>query len=74
MTNEQRTDAAYSAMLAYGHRKNGVQPSANEMEEVITDLLTDFLHMADAYGLDLDKHLETAKMHYEAEIEEEPCL
>lgn len=50
--------------------------SPDEIEpEDVSDLLADVMHLCKAVGMDFDELLETARMNYHYEIEEEstPC-
>jgi hypothetical protein len=40
-------------------------------EDAFSDLLADLMHVADACGYDFENALKWARIHYEAELEEE---
>lgn len=62
MNNKQRSERAYRALLAY-YRDSG------DVEEQITDILTDLHHLAPEYGVDLDDRMDWARTHYQKEVE-----
>lgn len=39
-------------------------------DTVLTDLLTNLMHLGDVYEVDFEAALATAKMHYEAELDD----
>jgi hypothetical protein len=57
--NDRRTERAYRTVLAYGIE--------GDVEEAVTDLLTDLRHLSQQYGWTLDELVERSNMHYEAE-------
>ena len=72
MTNEGRADLALDACEDYAESTG--QSMEDEIDNVITDLMADLLHLAHRNGLCTDTLLRRATMHYEGEIaEEEEC-
>ena len=63
MTNEQRAERAYRAVLAYSDDQ--------DIEAGIIDLATDLLHLAPQYGLDMDDVQRISRHHYNAETTSE---
>jgi hypothetical protein len=60
--NQQKRDRALNALYAYGHE--------GTLEEDITDLITDLLHLHAATGIansTIEQLLEKSVMHFEAE-------
>ena len=55
-TNKQRADRAHRAMLCYGIE--------GDIEEAVTDLLTDLRHLSDQYGWTLDELVRISADHY----------
>jgi hypothetical protein len=64
-TNLDRADWAASA-LRHFQSTNGT-----EHDDALPDLLCDLMHCADARNYDFDAALHTARMHYQAECEDE---
>lgn len=69
-TNDERADWARAA-VEYFYSLVSAQPEDEPLEQKMYDLVADMRHLADAEGLDWGKILDTADMHYEAEVEEE---
>ncbi len=72
-TNTQRGCRAEQALLAYAAAEGRLDELARckLAETLVTDLLADFLHFAHAMHIDFARCLETATMHFEAELAEE---
>jgi hypothetical protein len=67
-TNSQR---AADADLACEVFAEAAGLDEEDMPSVITDLITNLLHLANQEGACAESILRVAKMHYQAEIEEE---
>lgn len=67
--NEERVEVARKTLDRYCFVK-GCDPSLDNQESNITDLLTDLWHLCDDEKLDFHRLLASAQMHHEAEIEE----
>ena len=62
ITNEERAERARKALDACDLQED-------DIEDGIVDLMADLLHLINQQtGLDIDQVLDTARMHYEAEI------
>jgi hypothetical protein len=64
-TNEERAESAYRALGYYSQKAHGGE---DYQDYHISDLLGDLHHLADAMGEDWDSLLESAAMHYNAEV------
>jgi hypothetical protein len=64
LINEQRAEAGYRAVRNY-------QDSDFDAETGIVDLVADLLHLACEFGIEPDYIIQTATMHFDAEVEEE---
>lgn len=64
-TNEERAERAYRTLLQ-GQYMAG---SSEEVEEGITDLMSDLLHLADQYDVDETVLLERIARHHRDERE-----
>jgi hypothetical protein len=68
-TNADRAAWAWEACETFADATGlGV---ADELPTVIGDLIANLLHLADREGLCAESILGTARMHFEAELEEE---
>jgi hypothetical protein len=52
--------------LATLQRETGLT-DADGLDVALTDLLTDLMHLCDQYGLEFDRNLLMAKVHYSEE-------
>ena len=68
--NEFRAECASHALDEYGRVKEG-KADYDAPEDMAADLICDLLHLICAHGGDALAKLETAKMHFEAEENEE---
>lgn len=66
-TNQKRAERTFRTMLVYTQY---VGNDEGDHESTLTDLLTDLIHFAEAYNLDIDSLLERAWDHYEFEKQE----
>lgn len=70
--NMRRMLAALKALTAYashqGRRGAPMRGDPDDMQPMITDLLTDLRHYCTANGVDFDKHLRRSAEHFNAEI------
>lgn len=57
----------YAASALLGRDKGAEQMGLEDYEAGLTDALTNLMHFADRYGIDFDKELESARMHYRTE-------
>ena len=68
----RRMLAALKALMAYashqGRRGAPMRGDPDDMQCMITDLLTDLRHYCAANGVDFDKHLRRSAEHFNAEI------
>lgn len=73
MTMEERLDHARAAINAYMQEKGEPAREGDEYEDTdVSDVIADLLHLQKALKLrDIDKTLQTARMHFEAEEEEQ---
>jgi hypothetical protein len=69
VTNEDRAEWAAVACQAFAEI-TGLDME-EELPEIIGDLIADLMHLANQQGMCPEGRLENARMHYEAEIEEE---
>lgn len=67
-TNELRIERARRAVNAW---TEGQDFFTEETEEVVTDIVTDLLHLAAERGVDQDTVLRVAQMHFEEESEKD---
>jgi hypothetical protein len=66
--NQARAAAASQAVEAYQNAKQGTLGwLPRSAEEILTDLLSDLRHFADATGIDFDTANRIAQDHYEFE-------
>lgn len=66
--NQARAAAGSQAVEAYQNAKRGTEGGLTQSaEEVLTDLLSDLRHFADATGIDFDAADRLARDHYEVE-------
>jgi hypothetical protein len=68
-TNEDRAAWAWEACETFADA-TGLRV-ADELPTVIGDLIANLMHLADQEGLCAESILGTARMHFEAELEEE---
>jgi hypothetical protein len=68
-TNDERADWAFVACQEFAEA-TGLSAD-DELPTVITDLIANLLHLADREGMCVESCLDTARMHYEAEQEED---
>ena len=64
-TNDRRVERAAQALSRYLPVTRA--PDIDEMEDAITDLLTDLRHYAAAYGLDIETRWRMSGVHFKAE-------
>ncbi|MDA8140775.1 MAG: hypothetical protein M0036_19175 [Desulfobacteraceae bacterium] len=64
-TNQERIERAMTAMSSANYGEN------DSLDAGMCDLIADLLHFCAQEGLDFDSILNTARMHFEAESEEE---
>lgn len=69
VTNEDRAGWAESACETFADITG--QKMEYDLPEIIGDLICNLLHLAAQHGMSADSVLETGKMHYDAEVEEE---
>lgn len=68
MTMQEHIDHAAAAVRAYRIRKSPEMP----LEETdASDLIADLLHLQVSLGFDIELTLDRARMHFDAEQEEE---
>jgi hypothetical protein len=65
VTNLERANWADKAVLAFREQ------TGCDHEDALADLLCDLMHWADVQNFDFDMALDRARMHYEAERDEE---
>ena len=73
---EQRRGYAHDAIDAYVNAalETGATDCVElmfDLDEILTDLLTDLWHFADGKGVDLEPIIGTARMHHDAETDNE---
>jgi len=66
--NEQRSEWAGSALQHFASL-TGQSRAGDPDEDIMGDLLADFMHYCDDNDLDFNKILDTARMHYDAETD-----
>ena len=66
-TNKERAEEALKVMMGSDKYFGGDQVEA----ESIADLVADLLHLARRSGIEPDYVIETARMNFDAEVEEE---
>lgn len=70
--NTMRLLAAINALTAYASHQEragrSMRAQSDDMQDMITDLLTDLRHYCAASGGDFDKHLRRSSEHFNAEI------
>jgi NTP pyrophosphatase (non-canonical NTP hydrolase) len=69
VTNEDRAGWAEVACEAFAEITG--QDMENDLPEIIGDLIANLMHLANQNGMSVEDRLENARMHYDAEIEEE---
>jgi NTP pyrophosphatase (non-canonical NTP hydrolase) len=69
VTNEDRAGWAEVACEAFAEITG--QDIENDLPEIIGDLIANLMHLANQQGMSVEDRLENARMHYDAEIEEE---
>jgi NTP pyrophosphatase (non-canonical NTP hydrolase) len=69
VTNEDRAGWAEVACEAFAEITG--QDLENDLPEIIGDLIANLMHLASQNGMSVKDRLENARMHYDAEIEEE---
>lgn len=62
MTNSQRAQRVADALKVYA------PASGDDLETQLTDALTDMMHTCDHSPMSFEAILETARMHYQAEV------
>lgn len=65
MTNSQRAEQAHRCVMYFE------QQTRSDRENSLKDLLANLMHWADQHGQDFEDALRVARMHYEAEVQEE---
>lgn len=70
--NEERSERAKQALLRYAEL-TGQDPDA-ELEDMVTDLLADMLHMAQEQELNFEDCLRWAYEHYDEEASTDAFL
>jgi len=69
---EHRRQWAAEALAAHNRlQEGGVSSTVTGLDEDIIDLVTDLLHLADREGIDVDILLRCARMHRDAERNEQ---
>jgi hypothetical protein len=69
-TNEDRAGIAESVLHEYVRAKeSGMDLEDYGIEEAIVDLISDLLHLAHAEGMKPEKLVQSATMHFEAELD-----
>lgn len=72
ITLENRRQWANKALAAYNRsREGGDGDTVTALDEDMIDLVTDLLHLADREGIDIDMLLRSARMHRDAERNEQ---
>ena len=66
MDNTNRSERAYRVLLNY---EDDAFANTESTEEAFTDLITDMMHLAEEYCIDMQSVISMAKTHYEAETE-----
>jgi hypothetical protein len=66
-SNEERAERAVVACDAYADFKNEDPADTS----TITDLVVDLMHLAELRGCCVEQLIDTAKMHYDAEVSED---
>jgi hypothetical protein len=64
--NAHRATRMAKLLVAYSDDCFG--PSGDEMDTILGDFMSDFRHLLDAVGVDLDDVIDASSLHYEAEI------
>jgi hypothetical protein len=67
--NEERASRAREACDTFADA-SGLSVD-DELSTVISDLIANLMHLADQSGLCPESLIDTARMHFEAEVEEE---
>jgi hypothetical protein len=62
-----RIDRAEAAVSAYIAEYPDALSGELDEQEIVTDLLTDVLHLASSKGMPVSDLIEMAEMHYDAE-------
>jgi hypothetical protein len=68
--NSERSDRAYQIMLIYAQKTNfnDMLSSEDNMETLISDLITDLRHMGGDYAVDFQKVFDRSEMHFTEEL------
>ena len=66
MDNTKRSERAFRALLTY---EDDAFANTESTEEALTDLITDMMHLAEEYCIDMQAVINMAKTHYETETE-----
>lgn len=69
VTNEDRAGWAAEACDTFAELTG--QAMESELPDIVCDLLANLLHLAHQHGLSQEDLLRRAKMHYDAETQEE---
>jgi hypothetical protein len=71
-TNKDRAARAEKVLIAYAHLEGRMDELAGYRlaETLLSDLLADFMHLADRKKMDFKNCLDVAQMHFDAEIAE----
>ena len=71
-TNAERAERVQKILKAYAEEMYGTDdPDPEELLTAAGDLLADFLHYCSQEELDFDDAIRVARMHFEAEMDEE---
>jgi hypothetical protein len=65
--NLGRASRAEAAILQYAIAKGEARGLYTDTETIFTDFLADLMHFADREGLDLERCISMAALHYDAE-------
>lgn len=69
ITNDERAAAAEHALLEYAVFKEGGDELSDEFDTVMTDLLTDLMHLAQSRGRLFMSLEEVARANFKSELE-----
>lgn len=68
--NTERISAAAAALVTFAER-TGLDADGEPAETAVTDLLADLMHLCNSGGMAFDGLLATARLHHDAETENE---
>lgn len=69
VTNEDRAEWAAEACDTFAELTG--QNMESELPDIVCDLLANLMHLAELHGMCAEDLLDRAKMHYDAETQEE---